>query len=276
MKKLFIFLFGLGLLFSVKVSAQAIYAEPAQFNPEDTVKIFIDITKCDNQALLDNPGPLYIWTWKPADPVAGNGSWDNSNEALIMTNEAPNLWSIKFIPTEFYGVDRQSVYDENIFMLAKAKDGSDVGNGEQKTEDLELEIDPPSLGPRKVYSFPDKSTKDTIAGTKDDIFTLLYDNTLEEKATMQNATELYVYARAYDLNENEFRVEALRDVGTNPLLRMTTDGSGLFKWTIWPKEMFQIPDNIQLNYLRLQIIKKTVNSSDDAVDGTFNYYFRCQ
>lgn len=262
------------------MNAQKVWTEPAVYtNPDDTLKIFVNLALMDCQKLVGDPGPLYIWTWMPADPVNGNGTWNASNTDNAWVNEGPDIWSFKMVPTSFYGVPAQTVFDNDIMFLVKGLDGGGGGDcsaagGEFKTEDLLLEINTPGPLVQKVYSFPAKSDIDTLLVQTDDIFTFLYDNSLEEKVTMQNATDLYVYARAYDTDGQEYRPSPISQVGSNPSLRMVKDGT-TFHWMITPAEFFQIPVGKTLDYVKLQIMKPVLATSDDAVDGTYNYYFRC-
>jgi len=260
------------------VNAQKVYTDPEEIDPNSDVTIFVDLTQMDCDKLLGNSGPMYIWSWMPAEPVVGNGDWDNSNAALEMTNEGPDLWSITFTPTDFYGVTAADVYENDISFLVKAQDGGSGGDcsaagAEFKTEDLMIEVDPPQLGPVKVFSFPEVAN-DSVSINQDDIFTLVYDNSVEEKPSMQNATDLYVYARAYDSNGTRYRPASLSQVGNTPELQMSSDGS-TFRWTVQPSRVFQVPDGVSLDYLELQIVKPVIANSDDAVDGTFIFFLRC-
>lgn len=263
------------------IFGQKVWTEPATVtNPADSVKIFIDLAQMDCQSLLGTAGPLYIWTWLPADPVNGNGQWSASNTDNAWTNEGPNIWSFTILPTDFYGVAAQDVYDSDIHFLAKALDGGSGGDcsatgGEFKTEDLKVEVNPPGVLVRKVYTFPDVHDNDSLFIQQDDVFTLLYDNSMEEKVTMQNVTDLSVYARAYDTDGTQYRPSVISQVGNNPALRMTSEGS-LFKWMIIPEKLFAVPSGKTLSYVRLQIMKPTLVNSDDAVDGLWEYYFRCK
>ena len=139
---------GLSLL-SQSAWTQKVWTEPVVVtDPTDSVKIYIDLTKMDCSKLVGFAGPLYIWTWKPADPVGGNGAWNASNTDHEWTNESPDIWSIKFVPTDFYGVSAQDVYDNDIFFLVKALDGGGGGDcsaagNEWKTEDLSVTVNPP-------------------------------------------------------------------------------------------------------------------------------------
>jgi hypothetical protein len=260
--------------------AQKVWTEPAQYtNPAETLKIYVNLALMDCQSLVGTAGPLYLWSWMPGEPVNGNGQWNASNTANAWVNEGPDIWSFTMVPTDFYGVPAQDIYDSDIFFLVKALDGGGGGDcsatgTEFKTEDLTLEINPPGPVFQKVASFPAKADGDSLWVTQDDIFTLLYDNGFEEKVPMQNATDLYVYARAYDTDGIEYRPSPISTVGSNPNLRMVKDGTK-FSWSIWPDKLFNLPAGKTLDYVRLQIMKPVLNNSDDAVDGTFVYYFRC-
>ena len=140
--------------------------------------------------------------------------------------------------------------------------------------DLMVEVNPPGPVVRKIYSFPDVQDGDTLWTRQDDAFTFFYDNSLEEKVSMQDAGELYVYARAYDTDGTEYKPSPISQVGSNPALRMTKEGS-LYHWSIWPEKVFAIPANKTLDFVRLQIMKPNLVTSDDAVDGLHEFFFRC-
>ena len=183
------------------------------------------------------------------------------------------------VPTEFYGVTAQEVYDNDIFFLVKAEDGGSGGDcsaagDEFKTEDLSIEVNPPASPIQKVKPFPAVADGDTIYSTQNDIFSLIYDNSQEEKPTMQDPGDLFVYARAYDTDGTEYRPASLSQVGNTPKLQMTQEGS-IYRWIIWPEKLFEIPTGKTLDYVNLQIMKPVIANSDDAVDGNWIYYFRC-
>jgi hypothetical protein len=260
--------------------AQKVWTEPAVVtDPSDSVKIYIDLTKMDCQKLVGFAGPLYIWTWKPADPVGGNGSWTASNLDHTFTNESPDIWSITILPTDYYGVSAQDVYDNDIFFLAKALDGGGGGDcsaagNEWKTEDLSFEVNPPGPLVRKVYTFPDVQDGDSLWLNQNDAVTLVYDNSQEEKVSMQNPGDLYVYARAYDTDGTEYKPSSIAQVGNNAALKMVQDGS-VYRWSIWPEKLFNLPQGKTFDYMRLQIMKPNLVTSDDAVDGLWSYWLRC-
>jgi hypothetical protein len=265
---------------SLQLSAQKVWTDPVEYDdPTQEVTIYIDLTQMDCDKLVGSPGPLYLWSWMPAEPLVGNGAWSASNTDLEMTDEGNNVWSFTMTPTDFYGVSAQDVYDSDIFFLAKALDGGSGGDcsaagDENKTEDLTLVIDPPGVAAQKVYSFPGKADGDSLFQSGNDVFTLLYDNALEDKASMQNPGDLYVYARAYDTDGNEYRPSTISQAGSNPDLMMSQEGTN-YQWQIIPNHLFDIPADKTLDFMRLQIIKPVVSNSDDAVDGLWEYWLRC-
>lgn len=281
MKKTIVFAAALCCMVLQGAWAQKVWTEPAVVrDPTDSVKIYIDLTQMDCNKLVGFAGPLYMWSWMPAEPVGGNGTWSASNTDHAFVNESPDIWSITILPTDFYGVSAQDVYEKDIFFLAKALDGGGGGDcsaagNEWKTEDLTVEVNQDSAMARKVFTFPDVVEGDSLSLRQNDIFTLRYDNSLEEKLSMQDVTDLYVYARAYDTDGNEYRPSPIAQVGNHPELKMTQDGEN-YTWSIWPEKVFNIPVGKTLDYVSLQIMKPNLVNSDDAVDGLWVYHFRCQ
>jgi hypothetical protein len=264
------------------VLAQKAWLDPDPINPADSVTIYVDIKATDCQRLLDHPGPLYLWTWEPAGPAhaGGNGSWTASNSLNEMKNEGDNIWSYKMVPTEFYDVEPADIYNIGFSFLVKAFDGTGGGGGgcdEDKTEDLHIDVDAPSTGPRKVYSFPDRFDGDSMLISDKDVFTFFYNNKLEEKATILNLTEAYIYARCVGDDGVDYRVSNLSAICSGiyaEKLKMTPNGNGLFSISFIPERFFSegskpVPPGVRITRLRLQILRCPLNNSDDAVDGEF-------
>ena len=119
-----IFSIVIALFISQFAVAQFAWVDPPVPDVTQPITLYVDVAQdpdCSN--LNSSEGPLYIWTWEPAGPATtdGNGTWDNSNEEMVMTHEGGTLWSITFTPTEFYGVDADLVYETGISFLAKEK-----------------------------------------------------------------------------------------------------------------------------------------------------------
>lgn len=58
------------------------------------------------------------------------------------------------IPTQFYEVTAAELYNNDINLLLKKKDGTGGAAGEDKTEDLKIELAPPVTGPQKSLHSP--------------------------------------------------------------------------------------------------------------------------
>jgi hypothetical protein len=130
---------------NAQTSGAVITTSPSSFTAEDVVTITIDVSAVGN---LVGKSPLYMWTWNPGNPAPGNGDWGNSNEARRLTNVGPNKWAITMKPTDFYGKPPSEI--TKIEFLVKAKDGS----GDQKTDDLKLNVDPLVYTPTAFRTFP--------------------------------------------------------------------------------------------------------------------------
>ncbi len=100
---------------------EAIWTEPAAWQPTDDLTIYFDVTGTD---LAGNAGPLFIWTWSPQENSDVIGSWGNSNDQAKLTQVNGNIWKFEMgKPTEFYRVTAEQVRSKTIFGLLKTKTG---------------------------------------------------------------------------------------------------------------------------------------------------------
>ena len=179
-------IFGFLLLFVSHSFAQKAWVVPEQFNPGDSITVFVDVSKTDCSRLVNTTADVFMWTWEPGDPVVGNGNWTASNPDMKMTRDAnnPNIYYMKMVPNEFYILGNESeIYSKGISFLAKLMDGTGGGGGgcdEDKTEDLHIDASPIPGCNTKFCQFP------TVVFW-DDYFTFLYDNSLEDKPTMNES-----------------------------------------------------------------------------------------
>lgn len=266
MKKRILF-YTLALCFALGAFAQTAYIVPkeADVNSEITIYVNLKDPGCDCPNLVDNAGPMYIWTWMPSDPVGGNGTWASSNEDNKMTDEGNNIWSFKMIPAEFYEItDVQKFYQDDIHLLVKLKDGGSGGGtaNENKSGDLVASIDPVPGCDDKLCPFP-------INFGQDDYFTAKYNNNIEEKASMQNlaAGDVYLFARCV-AGGQLYEVAAFADVANYPELEMVSEGDGIFTLTFIPEDFFPIPDGAEITSLVFVIRRKNFTGPDDKTDGT--------
>ncbi|MFN5295635.1 MAG: hypothetical protein ACK5BL_08905 [Flavobacteriales bacterium] len=229
---------------SVVALSQAAYIQPSPTGKNDTITLYINVAQTTdgtmnnalNAMLTDHPDDtVYLWTWQPAGPVVGNGDWTNSNSAMAMTKVGEKLYSMRFKPTSFYGVDATTFFTNGISCLAKLRSGNAYQgeyNGEAKTEDLNINIIP-KLCDELYCVFPE------LAKT-DDYISITYDNTQETNPAMQNLGEddCYLFLRA---EQSAFVAVNYADpaiVTTLPQLKMKYIGDGKFRITIIPSDFF--------------------------------------
>lgn len=286
MKKISVLMFACiwsGLALQAQVST--IPAE--DIDPEDSLTIRIDISKLDAsqehvQNLLADVAmglDLYIWTWQPFEFPEGhpksNGTgtqaWKSSNELLKLTEEAPNIYTYKMIPTEFYEVDAATVYQNDIEFLVKPKDGGGFGDPDRKSDDLKIAIDPPNTERDAFYTFPKFSTPD-------DIVMLVYENDRETKTSMQDLgpEECYFFPEATLSDSTKILIEAsLFTAGNNPKLKMEYAGDQTFKKYIHPLTFFEVPEGKTIISLKAGIIRKQYLSGADRSDAVIEEPMDC-
>ena len=72
---------------SISASAQKAYVLPSPTDANAELTLYIDMNQSEDglqnnglSAILDAfpDTSVYLWTWDPAGPAAGNGDWDNS------------------------------------------------------------------------------------------------------------------------------------------------------------------------------------------------------
>jgi hypothetical protein len=255
------------MLAALSLHAQ-VTSEPKEIDPEATVKIIVNLNQLDAskeyvQNLLDsadNGSDIYMWTYNPKEHPAGhplaNGvsdpAWQNSNPALKMTKEDDRVYSYTMVPTEFYEVTPQEVYDKDIGFLVKTKNGGGFGTPDIKSDDLVLAVDPPKLVLDPAYGFPSKPQGD-------DIVTIYYDNARETKASMQNLNpnDCFVFAKATFSDSTEVVVSVLNQVQNNPNLQMKYVGDGTFRKFLIPNEFFGVPAGVSIETMTFLVIRRT-------------------
>lgn len=252
------------LLIGATLSAQVAYVLPSPTDANEEITLYIDINQSSegtqNNALksilIDNPDEdVYLWSWQPAEPVVGNGSWNDSNEELKLTKISDLLYSITFVPTEFYGIDGAQLFSNGISCLAKLKDGNAFSgeyDGEAKTEDISIDIIP-RLCDRRICIFPE-------VRQEDDYLTITYDNNQEEIAGLQNMgnDDCYVYLVARITNFVFYEFAPSAEVTNTPELKLEPipGQPGMFRTTIIPRDLFsQIPPDQKIKDLVYRILR---------------------
>jgi hypothetical protein len=259
------------LLGSGSLLAQKAWIVPEEFNPDDSVTIYVDMTKMDCQRLVDVTDPVYIWMWEPAEPIVGNGSWTASNPDLEMTRNAdnPNIYSFKFVPTAFLSLNSSSdIYDLGFSFLAILSDGTGEGGGgcdEDKTEDLHVDAKPIPGCNTKFCQFP-------ASLFWDDYFTFLYDNTLEDKASMDESVvgveNFAMYMRVIYDDGTKGTYVPYGDVINHPELSLIKDNSdGYYKRTFIFAQLLEsmVVDGKTITDVEIQVMDRNYSQGPNSV-----------
>lgn len=262
---------------SLSLNAQ-ITTEPAEYqDPEAEVKIIVNLAQLDasldhTQNLLDAADAgedMYIWTWSPAEHPAnhplvngtGSAPWKNSNDALRMTKEGDKLYSFTMIPTQFYEVDAQTVFDNDISFLVKPKDGGGYGDPDIKSEDLTLPVDPPVTERNPAFLFPGTFSDE-------DLVMFSYDNKLEEVEGMQNlaADDVWFFAQATLSDSSVVRIAPNAfSVPNYPELQMDSFGNGIFKKFFVPRDFFNVPTDKSITKVTLYIQRRVFTGGGSRI-----------
>lgn len=236
------------LVLAVATQAQTAYVLPSPTDANEELTLYIDVNQSTDGVsgnalkaiLTDNPDEdVYLWTWSPADPVQGNGTWGESAEHMKLTKISNLLYSITFLPTEFYGVDGAQLFANGISCLAKLRNGNDFDgeyDGEAKTEDLRIDIIP-RLCDRRLCIFPE-------VREEDDFITITYDNSQEEIAGLMDigSEDCYIYMNARISNFVFYEFTPAGNVTSTPELQMepVPGQPGKFRIIFIPRDFFNM------------------------------------
>jgi len=274
-----------------EVNAQAAWIEPENPDVTQTVRIYCDISKATS-AESDNmksntDGPYYIWTWKPTEAErvdslqngTGDKPWKSSNETLKMTKDpskGSNVWYYEMIPTQFYNCDANTVYTKDISFLVKPKDGGGYGDPDVKTEDFNVAVNPPKLDRGILYSVPQILLENELTS-------LIYDNPLETKTTMQNLNDgdvcIHMIATIKDTSSgvtSTIEPSKFLQVQNNPKLKMKKMSDGRFKITMIPRKFFNVTNpNAIIQDVTITVRKTNWATSADQTNETSKLKFGC-
>lgn len=202
------------VVFSWPVNAQVqqatVTTDPASFGVNDE----ITVTVSGVDPAIWGVSDIYFWGWhfNGAGNFAGdaltNGTWENSNEAQRMTDNGDGTFSFTFVPSALYG----STDISQIGMLAKAKNGSDTGSGEKKTQDTLIDVGGFKLeltSPTERTQLVDAGTLITVEATTNGeaTFTLYAEETIIDQTTTPSTTYSFSFqataTQTYTLEAND-------------------------------------------------------------------------
>jgi hypothetical protein len=287
MKRLLTLIIGFSLI-SAKVFGQANWIEPENPDVTKKIRIYVDLTKTTNTSCKDSTGPFYIWTWLPKEHPVGhpfrNGSgekeWQNSNDALKMTNDAakgPLVWYYEMVPTEFYEVPAADVYKKGISLLVKTKNGGGYGAPDVKTEDLNFTIEPPKTDRGAIYAAPSSMALNEVAN-------IIYDNNFELNDSMTNVSndDLYAWVSASIKDTatsitRTFAPSSFFNVASNPDLKLVKVDAKKYRLSFIPGKLFNVTSNKEvITQIEVTVRRGSYNGPNDKSDAQPKIKFVCQ
>lgn len=240
--RLFGFLFGALLFGHGSMQAQALSLNKNPLRLDEEVTLTIDVNKSESGGLkpiLETNGdlPVYIWTWNPSGPVGGNGdAWENSNPNLVLVKESSLVYSLTFVPQDFYE-DASQLYSNGISCLAKLKNGNDPQfvdtYGEAKTEDFHISVLPP-LCEDRICVFPE-------IRRDNDFVSITYNAEADTTGLVVGENdEVYLQVRARDTEGNTMTLATDEELPNVPELRMNPvpDDPGKYRLVFLPEQLF--------------------------------------
>jgi hypothetical protein len=241
--------------------SQAAFVLPSPTPSDEPITLYIDLNQTNGglkTILANHPemqDQVYIWSWMPAEPVGGNGSWGDSNEDRKLVHEGNLIYSWTFTPTQAYAVDGPTFFANGISCLAKLDNGNafpDDGAGEAKTEDLKVSIIP-KLCDAIYCNFP-------LLGKQEDFLSITYDNNQETNPNLMNLGEdecyLYLIAVYDEFGFSFLNYASQSETTTLPEMQLkpVQGQPGFFRITIIPEEMFP-PEQGTIMYIKYMVLK---------------------
>ena len=267
---------ALFLAVSGQIFGQAVSLTPSPTGPDDLVTLTIDVSQSQENGLKTvleaNPDlPVYIWTWSPSGPVAGNGEWNNSNDAMQLSWQGGLVYSLQFVPSEFYS-DVSSLFSNGISCLAKLKDGNPYPGfedfGEAKTEDFNIGV-LPKLCEDQMCIFPETRRKD-------DFVSITYNSNIDSVLTDIENDEVYLQIAGRGTDGQFYTLVPDDQVTSTPELKMTPvpGKPGFYRWTLLPEDFFAdiLPEGLELLTMTCYPLKANFTYPPDPTPWNGIYY----
>lgn len=297
MKRIITFIVMFSLI-AAKSFGQANWIEPENPDVTKPIRIYVDLSKTTSTKTGDiAPIPpkdsigtsFYIWTWNPKEhPIGhpfrngfGEKEWQNSNDALKMTNDAAKgkyVFYYEMTPTVFYEVTAADVYKKGISLLVKTKNGGGYGTADCKTDDIIFTIEPPKTDRGAMYALPSSMVQN-------EVINLIYDNAKELNDSMKNlaaSEELFMWVNATIKDSvtaavRTFAPSTFFELDQNEDLRMVRDANGTYRLSIIPNKIFNITSNNDvITQIELIVRRKEYTGPKDRSDSQPKLKFACQ
>ncbi len=234
-----------------------IWTQPAVFKADEPVSWYFDVT---GTALEGETEGIYMWTWFPSEPDAGN--WNNSSDFAALTHVEGNIWRFDLTPTEYYGVEAGSV--TAFYGLLKNKDGSKVTDAfapdQTPPNDIRLYDLSTIKGTAIIDYFPENFKVDRplsiLVNTNN---TWSKCNTTPVQGDLALASNVHMHA---GVNNWDKIVE--NNASNLSKTRLDSIGDGIYRMDLIIKDYFQLSDEYVVNNINIVFADEAWNHEGKA------------
>lgn len=244
-----------------------IWTQPAVFKADEQVTFYFDVTGTD---LADITEDIYLWSWFPTEPDAGNGA--NSSDFAKLTQVNGNVWKITMTPTEYYGVGASQI--TAFYGLLKTKNFSKASNAFAPDQDPANDIRIYDLSTIKGEAILDFKPKQFTLDRPLSVL-LNANNTFPDqcgdnpiKGELANAPNVHVHSGV-----NTWSIVVENNAANVNKTGLTHLGDGIYRWDFIPNEYFGLAEGFAVTNISAvfasnnwAFIGKNVNCTDFFID----------
>jgi len=221
-----------------------IWTQPAIFTATDSVSWFFDVT---GTALDGETEGIYMWTWFPSEPDAGN--FNNSSDFAALHHVEGNIWRFDLVPADYYGVDAGTI--TAFYGLLKNDNGSKVTDAfapdQVPPNDIKIYDLSTIRGTARIDYFPKQFTVDRP-------LSILVNaaNTWSDCATSPVQGEL---AQADNVHMhsgvNNWAIQVQNNAENLEKTEMVHIGDSIYRIDLILNDYFDLPDNYPLEHINI-------------------------
>jgi hypothetical protein len=216
-----------------------IWTKPAVFKADEAVSFFFDVTGTDLDGVTEG---IYLWSWFPTEPDAGN--FANSSNFAALIHVEGNIWRMDMVPTVYYSADASTI--TAFYGLLKNKDGSKVTDAFAPDQVPPNDIKIYDLSSIKGSSLTDFYPK---TFTKDRPLSILVNanntwsncETTPVKGDLANASNVHIHSGV-----NAWDIQVQNNADNLAKTSMTSLGGGVYRMDLILNDYFALPAGYNL------------------------------
>lgn len=246
MKKILNILFYTLLPFTIFSQGRIaeIWTQPAVFKADEQVSWFFDLTGTPLQGETEG---VYMWSWFPSEPDAGN--WSTPSDFAKLIQVEGNIWKLVLVPTEYYGLPANEIVA--FYGLLKNKDGSKVTDAFAPDQTPRNDIQIYSLaeikGTKIIEHYPVNFVKDRPLS-----FLFNANNTWSDCETqgiqgkLASAPNVHMHSGV-----NFWDIQVQNNAENLSKTELTHLGEGIYRMDIVLEDYFNLPDDYEVNNINI-------------------------